>query len=68
MLREVCIHELKESVERERLRVQREGGKDRVRSLWGWGRGSGGKMKALNWSQKGNPQPSGIRGTPELAE
>lgn len=25
--REVCIHELKESVERERLRVQREEGK-----------------------------------------
>lgn len=25
--REVCIHELKESVERERLGVQREGGK-----------------------------------------
>lgn len=60
MLMEVHIEKLKESVGRERLRVQEEGGKDGIRSQRRW--------EGLALKRKWNPQPSDIRRILELEE
>lgn len=54
---EIRIDEWKESVERGRPRIQEGEGKDGIRSLWRWWKGSGVQMKGLTLSRKGNPQP-----------
>lgn len=53
VLMEVHIEKLKESVGRERLRVQEEGGQDGIRSQRRW--------EGLALKRKWSPQPSDVR-------